>query len=80
MRIDDTGNQIVEERVTLKPSGETVVKKYLKGKQIGKGGFAKAYEMTCLETKKLMAAKVIHKSTLTRSRAKQKLMSEIKIH
>lgn len=64
----------------MKPHGETVIKKYLQGKHLGKGGFARCYEFTDLETKKLLAAKVIAKSTLTRSRAKQKLMSEIKIH
>lgn len=37
---EDPAN-IVEERIILKPQGETVVRKYLKGKQIGKGGFAK---------------------------------------
>jgi polo-like kinase 1 len=36
--------------------------------------------MTNLENKKLQAAKIIMKSSLTKSRAKAKLMSEIKIH
>ena len=47
---------------------------------MGKGGFAQCFEFTSLETKKLTAAKVIPKATLVRSRAKQKLMSEIRIH
>lgn len=38
------------------------------------------YEITSLETKKVYAAKIIQKSTLTKSRSKQKLVSEIKIH
>lgn len=70
MRMEEASSQIVEERIVMKPHGETVVKKYLKGKQIGKGGFARCYEFTDLENKKVVAAKVIHKSTLTRSRAK----------
>ena len=49
----------------MKPHGETVIKKYLQGKHLGKGGFARCYEFTDLETKKLLAAKVIAKSTLT---------------
>jgi len=61
-------------------SGETVIKKYIKGKFLGKGGFAKCYEITSLETKKLLAAKIVPKQSLTKSRAKQKLMSEIRIH
>lgn len=71
--------QIVEERI-VKFNGDHVTKKYLKGKFLGKGGFAKCYEMTNLENKKVQAAKIIMKSSLTKSRAKAKLMSEIKIH
>ena len=33
-----------------------------------------------MDTKNISAAKIIQKSSLSRSRAKQKLMSEIKIH
>lgn len=46
------------------------------------GGFAKCYEATDLDgdSKKVLAAKIVQKSSLTKSRAKQKLMSEIKIH
>lgn len=32
---------IIEERIVMKLQGETIIRKYLKGKQIGKGGFAK---------------------------------------
>jgi polo-like kinase 1 len=52
----------------------------VKGRFLGKGGFAKCYEFTNLENKRVSAAKIIVKSSLTKSRAKQKLMSEIKIH
>lgn len=38
------------------------------------------YEFTCVETKKVLAAKVVPKSSLVKTRAKQKLMSEIRIH
>jgi polo-like kinase 1 len=70
---------MIEERV-VKFNGEIFVRKYLKGKFLGKGGFAKCYECTSIENKKVYAAKIILKSSLTKSRAKQKLMSEIKIH
>ena len=36
---------IVEERV-VKNNGDTQVKRYIKGKFLGKGGFAKCYEFT----------------------------------
>jgi polo-like kinase 1 len=64
-----------------------VIKKYSKAKLLGKGGFAKCYEITSLDTKRVSAAKIIAKSSLNRSRAKQKvtidfikLITEIKIH
>jgi len=67
MRIEDAGSIIIEEKIVMKPHGETVIKKYLQGKHLGKGGFARCYEFTDLETKRVMAAKCISKSTLTRS-------------
>jgi hypothetical protein len=36
-------NTIVEEKVT-KHNGEVQVRRYLRGKYLGKGGFAKCYE------------------------------------
>jgi len=63
-----------------KVGGDPSIRKYSKGKMLGKGGFAKCYEFTNLENKKLMAAKIITKASLTKSRSRQKLISEIKIH
>jgi polo-like kinase 1 len=60
---------IVEERI-VKPTGETSVRRYIKGKFLGKGGFAKCYEFTSQETGQINAAKVILKASLTKSRAK----------
>ena len=37
------------------------------------GGFAKCYEITSLDTKKVYAAKIIEKSSLNRSKAKEKV-------
>ena len=36
---------IVEERI-VKSGGETMIRRYIKGKFLGKGGFAKCYEFT----------------------------------
>lgn len=49
------------------------MRRFLKGKLLGKGGFAKAYWATCLETQKNYAMKVVLKSTLTKPKAKAKL-------
>jgi len=70
---------IVEEKV-VKVTGDIQIKKYTKGRLLGKGGFARCYEFVSLESKKVYAAKVVTKSSLVKSRAKQKLISEIKIH
>jgi polo-like kinase 1 len=61
-------------------NGDVAVRRYSKGKFLGKGGFARVYEITNCDTGKLYAGKVVAKASLTKSRAKQKLMSEIKIH
>ncbi len=60
---------IIEEKIS-KVNGDIAVKKYAKGKMLGKGGFAKCYEVTNLETKKILAAKIIPKASLVKSRAR----------
>ena len=70
---------IIEEKIA-NIMGDPLIKKYAKGKFLGKGGFAKCYEFTSLENSKIMAAKIIPKGTLKKSRHRQKLLSEIKIH
>ena len=70
---------VVEEKI-IKVAGDAQIRKYYKGRMFGKGGFAKCYEFSCAENKKTFAGKVIAKSSLVKSRAKKKLISEIKIH
>jgi polo-like kinase 1 len=71
--------QIIEEHITTQ-NGTSTVKHYTKGRFLGKGGFAKVYEFICAETKQVFASKLLEKSSLLKARARQKLMSEIKIH
>lgn len=80
-KANENGDQpiIIEEKIS-KVNGDVAVKRYLRGKLLGKGGFAKCYEFTNQETKRVQAAKIITKASLTKSRARQKLISEIKIH
>ena len=70
---------IVEEHLT-NPANELIIKKYVKGRFLGKGGFAKCYEFKVLERNQILAAKVISKVTLKKNRHRQKLLSEIRIH
>ena len=60
--------------------GRIVTQKYVKGKLLGKGGFAKCYHGISLPSKSGCALKIVLKSSLVKSRAKHKLQSEIKIH
>ena len=69
----------MEEKIKT-PNGDYQTRIYHKGKFLGKGGFAKCYEMYSPDTKQTQACKIVQKASLTKSRAKQKLMSEIKIH
>ena len=75
----NAATQIVEEKIKHQ-NGEVSYRQYIKGKFLGKGGFAKCYEFVQCENKAITAAKIIQKSSLQRSRAKQKLMSARKIH
>mmetsp|Transcript_59123 Transcript_59123/g.125642 ORF Transcript_59123/g.125642 Transcript_59123/m.125642 type:complete len:907 (+) Transcript_59123:304-3024(+) len=70
---------IVEHRKRPCGDGHTV-HKYLRGKLLGKGGFAKVYKVTSLDTNKEYAVKIVPKANLVKSRARQKLQTEIKIH
>lgn len=64
----------------VKVNGEVSLRRYSKGKFLGKGGFARCYEFVSITSRKVTAAKIVAKASLTKTRAKQKLMSEIKIH
>ena len=69
-------NEIIEEKIST-VSGESAVRKYLKGRMLGKGGFASCYQFTNLENKQILASKVIPKSSLTKSRSKQKVPKSV---
>jgi polo-like kinase 1 len=69
-------NQTIVEEKIVKVTGDIQIRKYIKGRLLGKGGFAKCYEFTCVDSKRISAAKVVVKSSLVKSRAKQKLISE----
>eukprot|EP00536_Pseudo-nitzschia_multiseries_P004144 jgi/Psemu1/237361/estExt_Genewise1.C_670089 len=47
---------------------------------LGKGGFAKVYLCTALDTNKAYAIKIVPKANLAKARAREKLKAEIKIH
>ena len=71
MEIESKKKQI-EEKIA-NPFGQMGIRKYEKGKFLGKGGFAKCYELICQETKRVYAAKIILKKSLTKTRQKNKV-------
>ena len=54
-------------------SGVTTVHRYTRGKMLGKGGFAKVYWCTSLDSGKHYAIKIVPKANLVKSRARQKV-------
>ena len=72
-------DNIIIEKLS-KNADEPHLKKYKKLRLLGRGGFARCYELFDEETHRSIAGKIIPKKNLIKSRAKQKLISEIKIH
>lgn len=63
--------------IVVDPSSK---KRYLKGRFLGKGGFAKCYELTDTDTKKIYAGKIVSKQLLVKPHQKDKMTMEIAIH
>jgi polo-like kinase 1 len=81
-RQSDT-NAIIIEKLPFKSksnNNQEKTRKYIKGRLLGKGGFAKCYELICQDNNKVFAAKMLPQSNITTDRQRQKLMTEIKIH
>ncbi|XP_037538191.1 serine/threonine-protein kinase PLK3 [Nematolebias whitei] len=53
---------------------------YSKGKLLGKGGFARCYEMTDLSNNKMFAVKVIPQSRVSKPHQREKITNEIELH
>jgi serine/threonine protein kinase len=49
------------------------VHRYIRGRLLGKGGFAKVYLCTAVDTNKHYAVKVVPKANLVKARARQKV-------
>ncbi|XP_062504785.1 serine/threonine-protein kinase PLK1-like [Corticium candelabrum] len=70
---------------TLQEEKEVVVdpdsgRRYYKGKFLGKGGFARCYELTDVKTKDVFAGKIVPKSLLVKPHQREKMSMEISIH
>ncbi|CAI2724596.1 unnamed protein product [Schistosoma spindalis] len=58
----------------------TKKREFLRGRFLGKGGFAKCYELIDRKTGEKYAGKVINKSALVKDSQKEKMRQEISIH
>ncbi|KAG8433195.1 hypothetical protein GDO86_017471 [Hymenochirus boettgeri] len=54
-------------------------RRYLRGRFLGKGGFAKCYEITDLESREVFAGKIVPKTMLLKPHQKDKMTMEIAI-
>ncbi|KAK2179522.1 hypothetical protein NP493_486g01010 [Ridgeia piscesae] len=76
-RKEDTRGKEPIPDIVVDPSTK---KKYRKGKFLGKGGFARCYELTDMETNEIFAGKIVSKSLLTKPHQRDKMSQEIDIH
>jgi hypothetical protein len=67
---EPTCDEIVEDR---SKAAQGLIKRYRRGKLLGKGGFAKCYELISMDSGRTYAGKVVPKSTLQKSSAKKKV-------
>ena len=56
------------------------INKYIWGPQLGRGGYAKVYQVQHSTTKRIYACKVVSKENLEKESSQKKLSNEIKIH
>ncbi|GCB84874.1 hypothetical protein scyTo_0025579 [Scyliorhinus torazame] len=56
------------------------MKKYMRGRFLGKGGFAKCYEISDVDTKEVFAGKIVPKTLLMKPHQREKMSMEISIH
>jgi len=74
----DSGDIIIEEkRRRMKGQEGYTIHRYRRGKMLGKGGFAKVYMCTALDTGKDYAVKIVPKANLVKTRARQKVCSAL---
>jgi polo-like kinase 1 len=64
--------EIIEEQIR-DAEGRTMMKKYIKGRLLGKGGFAKVFLAHSLPNRTPYAFKIVAKSSIVKDRARRKV-------
>ncbi|XGW28953.1 hypothetical protein V3C99_008617 [Haemonchus contortus] len=75
-RMDKVPLKEVPERIVDKERGIT----YIRGKFLGKGGFARCYELTNAATNEVFAGKIVSKTLLIKPYQREKMTQEVHIH
>jgi hypothetical protein len=76
----DSEDVIIEEKRKRASGDGYTLHRYLRGRLLGKGGFAKVYLCTALDTNKTYAVKIVPKANLVKARARQKVRPNIYVH
>jgi hypothetical protein len=71
--VSDGNDNIIEEKRKRTNGDGYTIHHYTRGKLLGKGGFAKVYLCTAMDTGKCYAVKVVPKVNLVKARARQKV-------
>ncbi|KAL6738730.1 hypothetical protein Aduo_012246 [Ancylostoma duodenale] len=73
------------DKIPLKEVPEKIIDKergitYIRGKFLGKGGFARCYELTNSSTNEVFAGKIVSKTLLIKPYQREKMTQEVQIH
>lgn len=72
------GDSVIIEEKRKKANGDGyTLHRYLRGRLLGKGGFAKVYLCTAMDTNKTYAIKIVPKANLVKARARQKVCTVV---
>ena len=70
---DNGDGTLIEERRRRADGDGYTTHRYVRGRMLGKGGFAKVYLCTSMDTGKNYAVKIVPKANLVKARARQKV-------
>ena len=73
----DNENVIIEEKRKRVNGDGYTLHRYLRGRLLGRGGFAKVYLCTALDSSKNYAVKIVPKANLVKARARQKVSNSM---
>ena len=73
-RMSENDKVTIRKEKVINSNGEISIRSYAQNRLIGRGGFAKVYQVNCLETNQIYAAKIMPKSSLKNEVIMQKVI------